>query len=63
MKQTIERKTCSVEDAAKILGIGRTAAYLGVRNGHIPSLRISGRIVVPLSKLNALIDGDTQESA
>lgn len=63
MKLALTPKACSVEEAAKILGIGRTAAYLGVRTGEIPSLRIGQRILVPLSKLNALIDGETKETA
>jgi len=63
MGNTTQRKTCTVEDAAKILGIGRRAAYAGVNEGSIPSLRIGRRILVPIAKLNALLEDDAEETA
>lgn len=46
----------SVPEAGRLLGIGRNTAYDAVRNGEIPSLRIGGRIVVPLQALLRLLD-------
>jgi excisionase family DNA binding protein len=37
----------TVEEAAAVLGIGRTAAYEGVRSGEIPAVRIGKRWVCP----------------
>ncbi|HUZ48781.1 MAG TPA: helix-turn-helix domain-containing protein [Candidatus Dormibacteraeota bacterium] len=51
-----ERATVTVNEAARILGIGRAAAYEGVRAGRIPSIRISPRrIVVPRAALDRLL--------
>jgi excisionase family DNA binding protein len=42
-----------VETCAGVLGIGRTAAYEGVRTGQIPSWRIGRRVLVPVAALVA----------
>jgi hypothetical protein len=49
------RHTCSVEAAAVILGIGRSTAYAAARDGSLPTLRFSHRLLVPTSKLLALL--------
>ena len=46
----------SVAEAAKMLGIGRTMAYRCVRSGELPSVTLGGRILVPLSALERLVD-------
>jgi excisionase family DNA binding protein len=38
--------TLKVEEAARLLGIGRSAAYEAVRRGEIPSVRIGRRVLV-----------------
>lgn len=60
MTTTTTAETMKVEEAAQMLGIGRNAAYEAVRRGEIPSLRIGGRILVPRSRLMALINGDEE---
>lgn len=62
MTDTTLSATMKVEEAGRILGIGRNAAYEGVRRGEIPSLRIGGRILVPRRRLMALINGDEEEA-
>lgn len=52
-----ERATISVEEAARYLGIGRGAAYLAVKNGELPSLRLGSRILVPVWALLELLAG------
>lgn len=47
--------TLTVPQAAKRLGIGRSAAYEGVRTGQIPTIRIGKRIVVPVAALERLL--------
>ena len=51
------RTTLTVTEAAAVLGIGRSAAYEAVRARQIPSLRIGRRVLVPVSALQALLEG------
>jgi len=50
---------CSVEEAAKVLHIGRTQAYRAVRSGELRSIRIGKRVLVPTSAIRQLLDGGT----
>ena len=43
-KEPPERRTYTVEDIAHILGIGRTSAYLLVKEGHFKIVRIGNAI-------------------
>jgi len=45
--QTVECRTLTVAKAAKMLGIGRDAAYDAIRSGELQSLRFGRRIVIP----------------
>lgn len=45
------RITLSVEEAALLLGLGRTAAYEAARRGEIPSRRLGRRVIVPVPAL------------
>lgn len=47
----IQPLTLTVEQAAKLLGIGRSTAYELVHTGDIPSLRLGRRIVVPVGHI------------
>ena len=52
MKQRdIDTLTMTVEEAGKLLGIGRSSAYGAIRSGELPSLKIGRRILVPRSAL------------
>ncbi|MGH9030524.1 MAG: helix-turn-helix domain-containing protein [Acidimicrobiia bacterium] len=57
------RLTLKVEEAARLLGISRSHAYDLVRDGVIPALRLGRRIVVPRRAIDAMLDGETPESA
>lgn len=52
--------TLTVEQAAKLLGIGRSTAYELVHTGEIPSLRLGRRIVVPRVRLAEMLSGDPE---
>jgi excisionase family DNA binding protein len=52
------RTTCSVEEASVLLGVGRSTAYAAARDGSLPVLRISKRLLVPTAKLLALLGYD-----
>jgi excisionase family DNA binding protein len=53
--RTVERKTLTVEQAGKALGIGRGLAYELVGTGDIPSIRLGRRIVVPIAAVEAML--------
>lgn len=55
---TDQRLTLTVTEAAKLLGISRGMAYECVRTGELPSVRLGGRILIPRSKLTAMLDGE-----
>ena len=50
-----ERRTFTVPEAARLLGIGRSAAYDAARRGELPTLRIGRRILVPRAALEQLL--------
>ena len=52
------RTTFSVEETARYLGIGRSTAYAAARDGSLPTIRISGRILVPVAKLRVMLGLD-----
>ena len=54
---TTSRKTLTVSETAKRLGVSRNSAYEAVRTGEIPSIRIGSRILVPLAALDRMLSG------
>lgn len=57
------KATYSIEEAAKVLGIGRTAAYEAARQGQIPILQIGGRKLVPVAALERMLECPTEQAA
>jgi excisionase family DNA binding protein len=59
MRTDIEdRLTLTVEEAARLLGIGRSAAYAAAARGELPTVRLGRRLVVPRAALDRLLSGD-----
>jgi excisionase family DNA binding protein len=54
--------TLTVEQTAKLLGIGRSTAYELVHTGDIPSLRLGRRIVVPVGAFAEFLQPRRQQS-
>jgi excisionase family DNA binding protein len=52
------RMTLTVEEAARVLGIGRTLAFEMVRAGQLPVIRLGRRVLVPRPALERLLAGD-----
>lgn len=52
------RCTCSVEEAAAALGIGRSTAYAAAHDGTLPVLRIRTRLLVSTTQLLAMLGCD-----
>lgn len=55
---SVATATMSVEDAGRLLGIGRQSAYQAVRCGEIPAVRIGGRWLVLRAPLMRKLAGD-----
>ena len=51
----MEKLTLTVDEAAKILGIGRQLAYDRVKTGEIPVIKIGRRLLVPRAALEKLL--------
>ena len=56
--RTIQPLTITVEQAALVLGIGRSTAYELVRSGDLKCIRLRRRIVVPVAQLAESLDVD-----
>jgi excisionase family DNA binding protein len=47
--------TYRIEEAAKLLGIGRNTAYEAAKTGQLPTVRIGKRLLVPKVALEKLL--------
>jgi excisionase family DNA binding protein len=56
-----ERRTLTVSEAARVLGISRAAAYAAAKSGAIPTITIGRRILVPLPALERLLEGQPSD--
>ena len=54
----VERRTVSVEEAGRILGISRGAAYACANDGSIPTIRLGKRLLVPKAALERMLAGE-----
>jgi len=50
-----ERQTLTVEEAARVLGLGRNSAYQAVERGDLPVLRVGRRLLVRPAALERLL--------
>ena len=57
LDQLAARATITVTQAAKLLGISRTAAYDAARRGELPTRRLGHRLVVPVPWLLNWLEG------
>jgi excisionase family DNA binding protein len=51
----------TVEEAAKVLRIGRSAAYSAAKRGDLPTIPVGRTLRVPKHRLQALLDGDDSQ--
>jgi len=54
-----ERKTLTITEAARALGIGRNAGYEAARRGEIPTIKIGHRILVPVAAFERMLRAGT----
>jgi excisionase family DNA binding protein len=52
-----ERRTVSVEEAGRILGISRGSAYGLAKSGELPTIRLGKRVLVPKAALERMLAG------
>ena len=50
------RIVLTVQEAARVLGLGRGQAYAAVRRGDLPALRVGRRLLIPRAALERLVD-------
>ena len=51
-----DRLVLTIEEAGKLLGLGRSGTYEAPRRGDIPTLKIGSRILVPKVALLKLLE-------
>ncbi len=54
----VRRLTLDVIEAGKRLGLGRNASYEAAKRGDLPTIKIGGRILVPIVRLEKLLNGE-----
>jgi hypothetical protein len=57
------RATCSIEEASRILQIARSTAYAAARDGSLPTLRLSHRLLVPTAKLLEMLGVEVDDQS
>lgn len=50
------RLAFTVDEAARALGLGRSTTYRLVKEGKIPTVRLGGRILVPVHRLSEMVE-------
>lgn len=55
---TVERAALTVKEICKIFGLQKSAAYLAISRGQIPSIRIGGQIRVPRAAIERMLKID-----
>lgn len=53
--------TISVEHAAKLLGVSRSAAYRAAASGQLPTITFGRRLLVPTSRLLEMLGLQVEE--
>ncbi len=56
-----DARVLGVEEAGRLLGLGRSAAYDAVKRGDLPTLRFGRRLVVPRARLAAMLGESVEE--
>jgi excisionase family DNA binding protein len=58
-----ERRTLSLEQAARQLGISRSSAYSYASDGLIPTIKLGTRLLVPKAAFEKLMKGTQTQDA
>jgi len=60
MPEAQEKLTYSADEAARRLGISKNLVYKLVHNGELPAIRLGWRLLLPVSRVNALLNGKAE---
>ncbi len=52
---SLERRTLAVSEAARILGVSRSTAFVMAKSGQLPTIKAGRRVVVPIARLMRLL--------
>ena len=52
------RATCTIEQAAALLNVGRSTAYAAAHDGSLPVVKISHRLLVSVPRLRVMLGSD-----
>ncbi|MBN2074214.1 MAG: helix-turn-helix domain-containing protein [Dehalococcoidales bacterium] len=53
--------TYSVQEASRLLGLSKNSTYQACLSGQIPCLRIGKRILIPIVKLDRMLNEGEEE--
>lgn len=56
MEHAEPRRTYKIEEAARLLGVGRNQAYEAARRGDFAVIRLGKRLLVPRAALDRLLE-------
>ena len=56
-EEKIQRRTLTIDEAARELGISKASAYEAARTGELPTIKIGKRILVPVVALERMLQG------
>lgn len=57
----MERLLLRPAEVGELIGIGRTRVYQMLGSGELPSIRVGGRLRVPVSKLREWVNDQVQQ--
>jgi excisionase family DNA binding protein len=55
---TVERRTYTIEEAARLLGLSRNTAYARATDRTLPTIRFGRRLLVPKAALDRLLSAE-----
>jgi excisionase family DNA binding protein len=58
MAKLEQRRTYKIEEAGRLLGIGRNCAYDAAKSGQLPVIKIGRRLLVSKAALDRMLDGE-----
>jgi excisionase family DNA binding protein len=63
VKTQITRQTYRVDEAVKLLGIGRNGAYEAIARGDLPAIRLGKHLVIAKATINRMLGIVESEAA
>jgi len=59
-QERIEQLAVGVPEAGAMAGLSRVRSYAAAKDGSMPTIRVAGRLKVPLKAWTAKLNGETQ---